>query len=92
MFLYDSYLTNILDLVKVEGKVARHRTVHARLDKARPLFVERARAARVVFADARHPTVHLFAAVHVLHRVLAEEKVNKLRVCGEKIVCCIIMC
>ena len=65
--LYLYQLRDVLNLIKVEGIVARHGAVEARLEEGGPLGVEAPRAAEVVLADPRHAGEHRLAAVHVLH-------------------------
>ena len=56
-----------MNLVEVEGIVARHGAVKARLEEGGPLGVETPRSPEVIFADPSHSGKHRLATVHVLH-------------------------
>ena len=56
-----------MNFVEIEGIVARHGTVKARLKEGGPLGVETPRASEIIFADPGHAGKHRLATVHVLH-------------------------
>ena len=56
-----------MNLVEIEGIVAWHGTVEARLKEGGPLGVETSRAAEIILADTGHSGEHGLATVHVFH-------------------------
>lgn len=74
--LVGGQLVHGLDLVEVEGKLARDAAVETRLQVRRKVLHENGLAANVLLADARHPGIHCLAAVDVLDGRFAEEEVD----------------
>lgn len=64
------------DLVEVERELAGDGAVEPGLEIRGPVLRQDVLAAVVLLADARHAGVHVLAAVDVLDRRLAEEKVH----------------
>lgn len=77
---FQDNLRRCLQLVEVEGIIAGNGAVEAGLYERCPSIVELVRTAFIVLADACHSRINCGPAVHRLHGVFAEEKVDELLV------------